>query len=112
MLANQATLIVIPNAGWNTVIGLLLPLVTAILVHFQASDRVKAVAAIVVGMVAAAASQLAIDGADVVITWSTVRLLGYLLLVQLAAYLAAHKPILAVNEKVNPKGFVGRPKGA
>jgi len=106
MLA-ELTQVVISNAWVTVIVGVLLPLVTAVLVKAGASTKVRAAAAILISGVAAVLTQLVVDGADAVLTWETARQFLLLYGVQFMTYLGFWKPVVEVQAKVLPEVGIG-----
>lgn len=108
-------LLVIPNAWVPVIVGLFLPVVNALLVRANASDRVRAVVGILLAGVTVVLTQAIVDGGDAVITWETLRLFMLTYGVEAVTYLGWWKPITkgTLNGRVAPNfGVSDAPRAA
>ena len=103
-------LLIIPNAWVPVIVALVLPVITALLVKAGASDKVRVAVGILLAGVTAVLTQAAVDGADAVITWETVRLFLLTYGVQVLTYVGLWKPVTGgtLNQKVAPNLGVGK----
>ena len=103
-------LLIIPNAWVPVVVGLVLPVITALLVKAGASNTVRVAVGIVLAGLTTVITQLAVDGQDAVVTWETVRLFLLTYGVQVLTYLGFWQPVTkdTLNGKVAPSFGVGK----
>lgn len=103
-------LLIIPNAWVPVLVGVVLPVVTALLVKAGASDKVRVAVGIILAGLTTVLTQLAVDGQDAVVTWETVRLFLLTYGVQVLSYVGLWKPVTngTLNQKVAPNVGVGK----
>lgn len=104
-------LLVIPNAWVPVIVGLLLPVITALLVKAGASNTVRVAVGMVLAGVTAVLTQAIVDGGDAVITWETLRLFLLTYGVQVLTYLGFWQPVSkdTLNARVAPSFGLGKP---
>lgn len=108
-----AYVINVDSATFNMVVGLLLPIVTAVLVKLHASDSVKATVTLVLSGVAAAAQSVYIDGLGAVFTKSTLLAFLGTFITAVGAYKGLWKqtPLLGnINARLAPSKGIGTPQ--
>jgi hypothetical protein len=108
-------LLIIPNAWVPVIVGLVLPVITALLVKAGASDRIRVAVGIVLAGITTVLTQAVVSGGDAIITWETVRLFLLTYGVEVLTYLGFWKPVSkdTVNQRVAPNvGLTDEPKAA
>ena len=99
--------VVIPIQLLTLIVGTLLPVVVGFVTKSNASERTKAIVALVAAAVATVTMRALDDGTDLVVDSALIGEFLTLVITTVATYLGWWKPVLNVNARLAPRFGIG-----